>query len=45
MNKEEIIVRCKDVIKSAAETTLEQIPYVGVFYAAVNKVKDGAYKR
>lgn len=45
MNKEEIIVRCKDVIKSAAETTLEQIPYVGVFYAAVSKVKDGAYKR
>lgn len=45
MNKEEIIVRCKDVIKSAAETTLEQIPYVGVFYAAVGKVKDGAYKR
>lgn len=45
MNKEEIIVRCKDVIKSAAETTLEQIPCVGVFYAAVSKVKDGAYKR
>lgn len=45
MNKEEIIVRCKDVIKSAAETTLEQLPYMGVFYAAVSKVKDGAYKR
>ena len=45
MNKEEIIARCKDVIKSAAETTLEQIPCVGVFFAAVSKVKDGAYKR
>lgn len=45
MNKEEIIVRCKDLIKSAAETTLEQIPYAGVFYVAVSKVKDGAYKR
>ena len=45
MNKEEIVGRCKDVIKSAVDTTLEQIPYVEVFYAAVSKVKDGAYKR
>ena len=45
MSREEIDIKCKDVVKGAFEAALEQIPVVNFFVSAVGKVKDGVLQR
>ena len=45
MSREEIDIKCKDVVKGAFEAALEQVPVVNFFVSAVGKVKDGVLQR
>lgn len=45
MSREEIDIKCKDVVKGAFEAALEQVPVVNFFISAVGKVKDGVLQR
>lgn len=45
MSREEIDIKCKDVVKGAFEAALEQVPVVSFFVSAVGKVKDGVLQR
>lgn len=45
MSREEIDIKCKDVVKGAFEAALEQVPVVNFFVSAVGNVKDGVLQR
>lgn len=45
MSREEIDIKCKDIVKGAFEAALEQVPVVNFFVSAVGKVKSGVLQR